>query len=48
MTITKSFPHGYWQVSDVVEGQRIISMTYIGYTRREAVEDFKLRLKNLA
>ncbi len=40
MTVTKSFPHGYWQVSDIVAGH-LVSRTYIGYTKREAIAAFK-------
>lgn len=44
MTITKSFPSGAWSISTIVNGYRF-SRNYIGYTKREAIADFKKDLK---
>ena len=37
---------GYWVISDIVNGQRI-QKTYIGYTKKEAIQKFNQEfLKN--
>jgi len=41
MTIKKLSPSGAWQISDVVEGEGegyLLSRTYYGYTKKEAVK----------
>jgi hypothetical protein len=44
VTISKSFPHGYWQISAMKGGSRV-SRTYIGFTRQEAVAAFRVEVK---
>jgi hypothetical protein len=44
MTISKSFPHGYWQVSTMKDGARF-SRTYIGFTKREAIAAFRVEVR---
>jgi hypothetical protein len=50
MTISKTFPAGYWQISQVVNGT-LLSRVYVGFSRAEAkkvfaeyVKDFKKSL----
>jgi hypothetical protein len=47
MTIEKQFPSGAWVVSDIVNG-RLERRTYYGYTKKEAQENFKQEMKELA
>jgi hypothetical protein len=40
MTITKLTPNGAYEISDIIGGYRV-ARTYYGYTKREAVKQFK-------
>ncbi len=40
MTATKLFPSGAWQVSAIISGCLVLR-TYYGYTKREAIAEFK-------
>jgi len=39
--------NGYWIVSDIISGY-LVSRTYIGYTKREAIQRFKKETKELS
>lgn len=43
MTIQRVVPSGAWQVSDVVNGY-LVTRTYYGYTKQEALWKFKAAL----
>lgn len=40
MIATKLFPSGAWEVSDIIDGYRV-HHTYYGYTKREALREFR-------
>ena len=44
MTICKAFPSGAWQVSDIIGGY-LVTRTYYGYTKREAIALFRAETK---
>jgi hypothetical protein len=44
MTITKLFPSGAYEVSDIVNGH-LFKRVYFGYTKKEAVKQFKTEAK---
>lgn len=44
MTITKVFPSGAYQVSDIIGGH-LVTRTYYGYTKREAQRQFRMDTK---
>jgi hypothetical protein len=39
MTITQTFPNGYWVITDIIGGY-LTTRTYIDYSQREAAEAF--------
>ena len=45
MTISKTFPAGYWQISEVVNGT-LLSHVYVGFNRAEATKLFKEVVKD--
>ena len=45
MTATKQFPSGAWTISDIVNGY-LVSRTYYGYTKREAMAAFRAEVGN--
>lgn len=40
MSITKLFPSGAWEISDIINGY-LVRRVYYGYTKREAIDEFK-------
>jgi hypothetical protein len=40
MTAEKMFPSGGWLVSEVIDGG-LVTRRYFGYTKREAMRNFK-------
>jgi hypothetical protein len=46
MTIEKKFPSGALEITDIVDGQ-LITETYMGYTKREAVQLFREKIRAL-
>jgi hypothetical protein len=40
MTAEKLFPSGAWRISAII-GDHLKSRVYIGYTKREAMADFR-------
>jgi len=44
MSVTKLFPSGAWQVSAVVGGY-LVTRTYYGYTKREAISTFRSEVR---
>lgn len=44
MTITRIFPSGAWQVSTIINGY-LVTRTYYGYTKREAIALFRSETK---
>jgi hypothetical protein len=40
MSVTRLFPSGAWEVSAIIGGY-LIRRVYYGYTKREAVAEFK-------
>jgi hypothetical protein len=51
MTVEKLFPSGAWQISGVVEGegeQYLLSRTYYGYTKKEAVKLWRQQIADKA
>ena len=45
MSITKLFPSGAWEISDLVNGY-LIRRVYYGYTKREAIAEFKAEVQS--
>ena len=45
MSVTKLFPSGAWQVSDIINGH-LVRRVYYGYTKRGAIEAFKGEVKS--
>jgi len=46
MNIERMFPSGGWLVSDIINGQ-YVKRRYFGYTKKQAIEDFKQEIKAL-
>ena len=44
MTATKLFPSGAWEVSDIIGGH-LVRRVYYGYTKRQALAEFKKEFK---
>lgn len=40
MSITKLHPSGAWEVSDIIDGH-LVRRTYYGYSKRQALAEFK-------
>jgi hypothetical protein len=40
MTATKRFPDGAWVISDIIKGY-LVTRVYIGYTKREAMQNYR-------
>ena len=40
MTVVKSFPQGFWTISDIINGY-LVTRSYAGFTKREAIKLFK-------
>ena len=45
MTISKVFPSGAWQVSDIIRGY-LVTRTYYGYSKREAARMFRREVQS--
>jgi len=45
MTVTKLFPSGAWEVSDIIGGY-LVRRTYYDYTKRQAIAEFKREFKS--
>lgn len=46
MSINKLSNSGAWQVSSLV-GSRLVTQTFYGYTKRDAIAEFRVYLKSL-
>lgn len=44
MSAHKLFPSGAWEVSDIIGG-RLMRRIYYGYTKREALAEFRREVK---
>ena len=44
--VSRLFPSGAWQVSDIVGGY-LVARTYYGYTRAQAVALFRESVRNV-
>lgn len=44
MSITKLFPGGAWEISDIIAGQ-LVRRVYYGYNKREAIQEFRAEFK---
>ena len=47
MIIEKVFPSGAYRVSDIIDNVRV-SRLYMGYTKREALKQFKAEMEHRA
>ena len=45
MTIEKNFPSGSITISDLTDAGYLFSQTFYGYTKKEAVQRFKIAFK---
>ena len=45
MIIEKNFPSGSITISETTDDGYLFSQTYYGYTKREAIQRFKIALK---
>lgn len=46
MTVARLFPSGAYEISAFV-GDRLVTRRYFGYTRREAVAEFRAELREM-
>lgn len=44
MTVSKLTPSGAWEVSDIIGGY-LVRRVYYGYTKREAIREFRAEFK---
>ena len=44
MNVEKLFPSGAYSISDIINGQ-LVTRRYMGYTKREAIAQFKAETK---
>jgi hypothetical protein len=43
-TVERLFPSGAWLVSDIINGQ-YVKQRYMGYTKKEAIANFKRKYR---